>query len=74
MGMCRYVYHELNYKPTDEDKALSETRESHLREGLVRMRELLHMTGHELVRFHSISLMIQYFPLNRENKEAYQYL
>lgn len=46
------MYHDHGAEPTNEDVERSQMLEAKLREGFVRMGELLDMTMHEIVRFH----------------------
>ncbi|KAL7276352.1 Zinc finger protein [Rhizina undulata] len=48
--VARYIYYEEGTEtaPTKEDNEMSELQEARLREGFVRMRELLEMTRHEI--------------------------
>lgn len=46
--VARYVYYEHSHPPTPTDVQQSESLESHLREGFIRIRQLLHLTPHEL--------------------------
>ncbi|KAK6544384.1 hypothetical protein TWF694_001084 [Orbilia ellipsospora] len=45
--VAKYIYHDLNYMPSERDIIESQIREAKLREGFVRIRELLKMTEHE---------------------------
>lgn len=46
--VAKYVYYEHSHPPTPTDVQQSESLESHLREGFIRIRQLLHLTPHEL--------------------------
>ncbi|KAF3939479.1 hypothetical protein ABW19_dt0205772 [Dactylella cylindrospora] len=45
--VAKYIYHDLDYMPSEQDIIDSQVREAKLREGFVRIRELLQMTEHE---------------------------
>ncbi|KAK6531387.1 hypothetical protein TWF281_008193 [Arthrobotrys megalospora] len=45
--VAKYIYHDLDYMPSPQDIIDSQIREAKLREGFVRIRELLKMTEHE---------------------------
>ncbi|KAF3929344.1 hypothetical protein AA313_de0210175 [Arthrobotrys entomopaga] len=45
--VAKYIYHDLDYMPSEQDIIDSQIREAKLREGFVRIRELLKMTEHE---------------------------
>ncbi|KAK6363667.1 hypothetical protein TWF730_001087 [Orbilia blumenaviensis] len=45
--VAKYIYHDLDYMPSPQDIIDSQIREAKLREGFVRIRELLEMTEHE---------------------------
>ncbi|KAF3905452.1 hypothetical protein ABW20_dc0103997 [Dactylellina cionopaga] len=45
--VAKYIYHDLDYMPSTQDIIESQIREAKLREGFVRIRELLKMTEHE---------------------------
>ncbi|EPS40737.1 hypothetical protein H072_5369 [Dactylellina haptotyla CBS 200.50] len=45
--VAKYIYHDLDYMPSEQDIIDSRVREAKLREGFVRIRELLKMTEHE---------------------------
>ncbi|EWC48396.1 hypothetical protein DRE_02165 [Drechslerella stenobrocha 248] len=45
--VAKYIYHDLDYMPSEADITESQIREAKLREGFVRIRELLRMTEHE---------------------------
>ena len=46
--VAKYVYYEHSHPPTPTDVQQSESLESHLREGFIRIRQLLYLTPHEL--------------------------
>lgn len=46
--VAKYVYYEHSRPPTPTDIQQSESLESNLREGFIRIRQLLHLTPHEL--------------------------
>ncbi|KAF8476239.1 hypothetical protein BDZ91DRAFT_711231 [Kalaharituber pfeilii] len=46
--VARYIYHDEGVDPTEEDISKSYMLDMKLREGFVRMRELLEMTTHEI--------------------------
>lgn len=46
--VAKYIYYDQNSAPTDDDVARSEMLECRLREGFVRIRQLLELTRHEI--------------------------
>ena len=47
--VAKYVYYDEGHKPQPEDMARSEMLEGRLREGFVRIRQLMELTQHEIV-------------------------
>lgn len=57
--VAKYIYYTEGEEPGPEDIARSEMLEGRLREGFVRMRELMELTRHEIVRLFALFLLLE---------------